>query len=237
MPYIGGPDRLSFNPLLHGSPFHAFWAEDPAWTPPAADAEVLSWRNDGSNGTAATGTTGTVPLYRTTGMNGRPSLDFLGTDEILTLDAGSALTNPVTYILAASWDAADSDKHRPIASGTGETSGAGRSLIDCGGFADTWRLWSGTPLASGTGSTGIHVFTFVYGSSHVLRVDGSTLTSGSDSGSNTHGDWWGIGGNVPKTGGYYFNGDIAFFAAYDSDITGEDWFAGLESGLMTMYGI
>jgi len=90
-----------FNPLSIAWD-HLFWAEDPAWTPPANGVGVASWRNSGVQAVAATqGTGANQPIYRANyaALANRPAIEFDGTDDFLDCAAGTARAQPNHVVL------------------------------------------------------------------------------------------------------------------------------------------
>lgn len=217
-----------FNPLSFGSPVHAFWAEDPDWTAPADAAEVLSWRNAGSMGTAATGVTTEVPTFDADGIGGRPALAFNGTDEWLSL-TGAIYSQPVTLVIVGQ-----------------TTQTADRAIVDgSGGVADilirsstgSFVVFAGVPgagsLGSWTSGQPFVIAAMVDGASSSFASDGGTATAFSTGTRALNGLT--IGNNSDETSP--FDGLIAYLAVHSGDVTGDAGWGDYIDGLMTLYGI
>lgn len=227
----GGGGGPAFDPLSYGSPFHAFWAEDPNWTNPGDGNAVSSWRNDGSNGVAATQATGAnQPLYLSSGINSRPALDFDGSnDRLIISDADTTgLTNPITVVVCASFDSASGSQ--TFIDGVAASS---RVIINTNssGF---WQVSNGGTFSTGVSAvTGTSVHVVVAGTSAKWRRNGTQIATGN---SGTNGlDGIAIGSR--NDGSQPTNAKIAYVAVFGSDITGEAWFSEYESGLRTLYGV
>lgn len=69
-------------------------------------AEVLSWTDSSANHDDATGSTGSVPLFKTNQLNGKPALDFAGGDKTLAHTLSRAGGTNTTFAFVAKYLAA-----------------------------------------------------------------------------------------------------------------------------------
>lgn len=92
----------AFDPLTALSWHAVFWADDPAWTPPADGGAVSSWRDGSGNGRNATQGTGTnQPAYRASeaALNGHAAVDF-GNDDVLDTATWTGLDQWSLFMVA-----------------------------------------------------------------------------------------------------------------------------------------
>ncbi len=220
---------LRFNPLSYGSPVHAFWAESPGMIGTANGVDVTSWENTGSNGTAATEATN-PPSYVVSGINGRPSLDFVPNDK-LSIGSGdtSDIAQPGTIVCVMQLDVLTNVQYSsPV------TNKEWYLKAKVSGGAH-WRINAGTNLTATTDapvSGTPYVTVAVYdGTSSHISVNGVEINRG-DAGTDP------LDGLIIGSGrtGDNHDGDISFIAVYDTDVTGESWFAEFEQGLRNYYG-
>jgi hypothetical protein len=227
----------AFSPLNYGSPVHAFWAEDPAWSDPGDGNAVSSWRNDGSDGTAATQASGTLqPIFRSAGVNGKPSIEFDGANDYLLAPATStgSVSQPGTVVLVT-------DANRPNSS----------TELWVDGQSSRWFMYvsAGNALRFGgptdvpttlTGTTELNnrrIFVAVYnGTSSTMRSNGVAIGTTYSAGTGAM-DGVVIGADSTLSSSFTLTGHVCLVMVYGSDITGEPWFSAFESGLIDHYGI
>lgn len=234
---LGGGGGGGFNPLDYGSPIVAYWLSDPSWTPPSADAEITSLRNDGSDGGAATPTT-TGPLYRTSGLSGVPAAEFSGNPQYglsQSFSTSTGMTGSDDYSVVAVFqqDGSGGATQTILSTGSGAT---GRILLR--ETSGAYQVYCGSVLATGVSSdTDPHVLVYTHRSSDDLnacRMDGSSAGSVTQNNGLTTGVYLGAQQGNTSNGLY---GDLIFAAIYPSTlITGESWFPEYESGLISMVG-
>lgn len=93
------PPAPPFDPTDYGINWHSlYWAEDPAWTPPAEFGAVTSWRDMSGNGRTLTqATAARQPGYwpTTAVLNNKPAVQFPG---LLLSDTFTAVAQPLTIL-------------------------------------------------------------------------------------------------------------------------------------------
>ena len=207
--------------------FHEFWAENPAQS---LSGEVTSWTNNGSNGTAATETSGVCPTYSAAGLGGKPCLDFDGVDNRLWISKGSTatLTQPGTYVLAMEWTTTATGDNLITSNDT-----SARYLLD--NLNGNWRMYAGSSVSNGAISTStVYIVVALFdGTSSVIRINGSE-TAMNTTGTLSH-DGLVIGAVAGRTADY-LDGLVGYAALFDGDLTAEAGFADYENALIAHYG-
>jgi hypothetical protein len=226
----------AFDPLSYGTPYHAFWAEDPSWTNPGNGNAVSSWRNDGSNGTAATAPAGTnEPTFFSSyaNLNSRPAITFDGATDYLKVAAADTVSKsqPITFSVALYVPDYTNDEY--LFDGDGDRVLAGLKLSQWLIRSTSFRYSATTP------TNGAHVVHFVPNdpaSECKWVVDGGTSTVGLSPGPTA------ITGLIIGSGNRYAStvasaSTFGFAAMHEGDITGQAWFAEYDAGLRTHYGV
>ena len=219
---------IPFHPLT-SIPWHsAFWASDPAWTPPADGAPVTSWRNAGTSGANATPDTGQQPTYRAafTALNGKPAVDF-GTTARPLVTGSPTITQPLHVVLIGWQDPAGNGQENQITDGT-----LSRTIIENFGAGANFKLYAGDFIDYvGAGRTGPFVFITLHATSSAHRSNGTAYTGG-NAGSN------GIGGLKlgAGNGGPFMKGALSFVGVKASPLTAQE-IADLETWAKTYYGV
>lgn len=174
---------MSFNPL--SIPWQtAFWASDPAWSPPSDGGSVATWHDASGNGYDATQASASLqPIYHVTGFNGQPGVTFDGVDDYLQTAAFNALSQPVTLVVIRKF----------------LTFNSAGSNIDVDGLTSTtefqaganvngqYQLYAGSALAYGTFDTTPHLVVGQFNSTNnddLLYLDGLPVLLG-NAGTNT----------------------------------------------------
>lgn len=230
--FLGGVPNYaatsSFDPLSI-SWAHAFWASDPSWSNPGDGNSVSSWRNAGSNGTAAAQATGgNRPIYRSSyaNLNSQPAVEFVSTDSLNVVTSAISQPNHVYVVLYHG-------------SATGD-----RSVIDCGTGnrhllrlrtnSGTLQMFAGISVTPGTaiGTASAQAAALYNGASSTLRVNGQSHTGLSVGGQSL--DDMRIGAD--QAGGTPLIGAIAFLAVKNSALTAGE-LDDLDAWAQSTYGV
>lgn len=96
-----------FSPLTSWAtqPHSIFWADDPSWSNPGDGNAVSTWRNAGSNGTAAVQAVALLqPTFRAagTGLNGHAGVQGDGTADTLATAAFTSIPQPYSIVAVGS---------------------------------------------------------------------------------------------------------------------------------------
>ena len=221
----------AFNPLSIGWT-HAFWADDPGWTPPADGAAVTSWRNAGTNGTAiGDRNPGDPPTYRAayTNLNNHRAVGLDGNDWLYAIVPTMAQPN---HIFVVGWL---DPTHAADPSITDDNTGGSRHLIRNLGTGGV-LLYAGQIVnVAGAGRTGPFCMAALFnGASSALRTNGTAYTVAADVGPHTCGAHLTIGcGSGVST---FFKGGIAFFGVKDIALTAQE-ITDLETWAKNYYGV
>lgn len=233
VPAVGGFDWFSL-----GSPLRSFWTEDPAWTSPGDGNDIVTWRDNGSDGVdLADRTSANPPSYHSTGanlINGRPAVAFDGgtNDEALESVASHApnIAQPFTIAIAFQFN---SVHHGYLCDGLSTTDP--RILIGARAATPQWFYQAGTFQADGGADTDPHVMVcLINGASSVMRLDGAVIITGANPGS---GEWDGfVMGSNQNSGARHLDGRVAGFSVWDEDITADGGFSDWEADAISHYG-
>jgi len=169
-------------------------------------------------------------------LNNQKSLSFDGSDDTMTCTYGTppSYTSGVTTVV--------------IGDGSGITSSAFNVLVSGTDFAaenrigtsstNTWVINAGTGVQGGTQDTNAHLWLlFCDGSTgnDSLDIDGSSVISGSDAGSEQI-TASRIGANAGATGSFW-NGKIALVGYYEGDLRSDGNFASFKTWVASYYGL
>lgn len=202
----------SFDPLSI-SWTHAFWAEDPSWTPPSDGAALTSgWRNAGSHGGTATGTN--TPTYRSsyTNLNSQPAIEFDGTNDQLVQNT-TGISQP-THVFVVGWLDSTTGASPTILDGWGA-----RNLLRNLGPTNGVQMFAGTSQTFSGGVWGDFAMDALFnGASSECRVNGSALTIGGTVGTQ------GLTGiDIGWDGGSnFYKGAIAFLGVKAGALTTQE---------------
>lgn len=171
---------------------------------PVADAAIATWVDLSSVGKNATQATGAAqPLYRASYTNGRPAIDFDGTNDVMAT-ASYTQAVPWTIYAVATYEISTATQ---IMAGHGAPVQFGRIGVNA-----QWSANAGAVLGTLAVNTSPHVFSTVFnGASSLVSVDGTTQSG--DSGANL----W--SGRPMRLGSYdaassWFNGGISCLLHY-----------------------
>lgn len=214
--------------------FHEFWAEDPDWTDPGDGGSVSSWRNNGTDGTAAVeATAGEQPTFRATAsvLNNRPAIEWNNSATADRLQAPRASTGQLdqrfTHGLVFCFGS--SGNQIGVTGGLNTT----RGILDQSG--GNFRAYNGAALTAGAADTDPHLMICdANGASSELRLDGNSSATG-NSGTNPL-DGVTFGANYALSGGFA-DVHIAYYFAYSGDLTADAGFSSWETSILTYYGI
>lgn len=209
---------------------HAFWADDPDWTPPADGAAVTTWRNAGLQGIAATqATSHQQPVYRANyaNLNGNRVVEFDGDNDHLAA-AGATVRSQPNHIVAIGYLDA-------TGSATIFDSTPNRQMMRNNGT--NLEIYAGGTRTFGSPGTGPFIMMMYFNStSSSARFNGTVYDAaivgniGADS----------MGATV-LVGGYpgfavSFDGGLAFVAAKNSALTFDE-IVKLEAWAALYYGV
>lgn len=142
----------------------------------AADSAVAQWNDlSGHNRHLVQATSGAQPLYRTAGLNGHPSVQFDGTNDVMRA-AITSYTGVWTVYAVGQWTAATLSSSQWMLDGlsaddSGTRLGFYRSST---GFA----ISRGTNLVSASADNLVHRHKLVYTGTSTITTDGTQIASG-----------------------------------------------------------
>lgn len=228
------------DPYRFGVPFSpadvgwhtAFWASDPSWTPPANGGNVTSWRDYSGNGRAATNP-GTAPVYRTSGINSKPAVEFTGGARTLVTSTFTTVSQPSSLVLVLD----------PTLASISQTTARWADNYQNGSARQIFGGWSTTAHILGAGTNVLNAGPtptvnrqLVVG---VFNGSSSFVWSNNSQGSNVNPGTGGIDGI--RIGGdgssSNFTGYIAFFALYEGNVTASDKWAAFTAWANDFYGL
>ena len=209
--------------------------EDPDWAIPADGVAVSSWRNAGSVGTAfpaANGTPSQQPVVDADGINGLPSVQGDGTDDVLgspsTALGGTPwaqLAQPYSIVFLGSVVGT-----LPKAAYDGEVANASARHFLHRSAGNKWVFTGGATITSAADSDAdvhLHV-TVVNGASSVHLIDGATAMSG-DAGAHQSKGVTLFANNIGTSGNA---GEMALWGLIAGDIRTHPRYADLVAMLM-----
>jgi hypothetical protein len=190
----------------------AFWASDPAWTPPSEGGAVTAWPDRGTEGKDAVEKIRDPLTYTSNGINGKPAIVGNGTDQGLhTNQWDSPLEQPFTIIAVA----AAGSTNGYITDGYGLGSRQVLYRVAPG----EWAYYAGSTASGGTSNTDPQIFVVSVKSPECLMIVGNELAFfGGDAGDHP---MEGISFLSKFNGGGSGNchtGPIAFYAVFEGDI-------------------
>lgn len=210
---------------------HAWWAEDPGWTNPGDGNAVSSWRNDGSQATAATSSGTNRPTFRSSyaNLNSKPAVEFDGSNDYLDTSGAADMSQPNhVYIVGY----ASSSSGTPTVFDNG-TVGSKRHLLRVRS-GSTLQMFAGASVTAGTaiGPASFQVAALFNTTSSAIRANGQSAT-GLSVGSHVLGD--------PRLGasesvGTPFAGALAFVGVKDSALTTQE-LNDLDAWAVSHYGV
>jgi photosystem II stability/assembly factor-like uncharacterized protein len=175
-------------------------------------SEVLSW-TDSITSSSLTGTTGTVPTYLASAVNGMPAVLWptIDNNKILSNTSIASTNVPFTTMLVV--NVADNTPFREILIWGQEY------FIDYGASLPEWNFYAaGDVHAGATATTGWHIITFTTdGTTATIYIDGTQVASGSSTRGNTDSVIY-VGGH-PTITGRNWRGDIARITLFNSLLT------------------
>jgi hypothetical protein len=202
------PASTAFNPLSIAWDY-AYWAEDPAWTPPADGGALITWRN-AANPTFPLTPSGTPPTFQASDphLGGKPSLKVGYGAAPLYTSGAPTIVQPGTVVVVFYYDA------------TGATI---RSLFDGSVQRWFWRMndggaaqgiYAGTVVDYGAPVPAGSYFaciTFNGAASSAFVNGNAPTTAPSSPGAGSFQDiYLNTNGSTNQTA-YGMNGSIAFF--------------------------
>lgn len=162
-----------------------------------SDGDLVSTWPDGVGGFDANG----EATFRSSGINGNPSLEFDATDDGFS-NTSISVSTPLTVIAVIDPDFTSSDVQYIYYS---------RNTTHLMGFNSEWRINAGSNLF-GTSTVNRAIITGVFdGSSSEIREDQSQTGTGDPGGNNLDG----IDIGTDDTGGDVWNGDIGLLEIHD----------------------
>lgn len=236
----GGPVAVpSADPFAIAAWKAAFWASDPLWTPPAADASVNSWRDGGTEGKNATPKSGagTGPLYRTSvaAFNNQPAIECNGTSQ--DLNTGN-WASPI---------ATGSDVTVVAIAKVGSTAATRLLWNDTGASVDT--MWAGMDstsyqmtrrnfgiIGSGPTNTNAHMWRGYWAATSgtcFIEIDGTSKGTGTAGSTAMNGLRMGAGYNGSET---WWLGHFAFFGVKAGTLTAPE-LANFKAWATSFYGL
>lgn len=224
----------AFDPLSYGSPVHAFWAADPNWTNPGDGNRVTSWRNDGSDGTAATEVSSSGPTFNSSdsNMNGEPSLTFDDASRDYLQAASGSISQPFSISVAFYYPAVNREY---LVDGV-----SSRCIAIVGNSPNRLEMFASSTVTNVSGlavsppDVIVAHWVFDGSSSKIVINGGSPVTVTGSPGTNS------LGGIVIGGGKYAStvatDSTFGFVSARSGDVTGESWFSEFDDGLIALYG-
>ena len=229
---------FAFNPLSIAWD-HAWWAEDPAWTPPADGGAVSSWRDAGVQAKNATATGANQPTYRASyaGLSNRRAIEFDGVDDFLDTAATTARTQPNHVVVIGYMSPTAVDAATPIDSSVTSTRHLMRpryTATQVQMYAGISREFVAPPLPFGSPFIQIGLFS---GATSECRLNSIVYNAAAVGDVGTHsiqnpriGAGFGAGG----TG--HWKGALAFVGIKDTALTATE-ISNLEAWARAIYGV
>lgn len=213
-----------YNPLTALPWVAAGWAENPGQTF-ADGAAVSSWSDGTGNSRHAVQATGGLqPIYRASGVNARPAVQFDGVDDFLASAAFTSLPQPYTLVVVA--------RPTSVASGAIMALGTGATFIGVGLASSNYALGTGALLSGTAASAAAHLMVgFANGGSSTLRVDGTTVASGNAGATGIAAVKLGGGASASRP----FTGYLAFWGLLPRALTTPEE-ASMRTWSQTLYG-
>jgi hypothetical protein len=201
-----------FDPLTSIPWVSAYWASDPAWTPPADGGAVTDWPDAGTaNADLAQATAAVQPTYRAAvaALNNKPAVEFAADDH---LDVTGIATIPQPFAVVAVLDVATTAGSQLIVN---DAAGASDSLL--GISAGAFVMRADASVGTGTPTVGGQLVVAKYaGAASNLTKDGVT---GADVNPGTvdHENARYLGTSLGVSG--FAGGRLAFVGVLDRDLS------------------
>lgn len=219
-------NATSTNPLtdLGITWYAAWWASDPSWTAPADGATVASWR-DGSGGTAhqVQATETNKPLYRaaSANLNGKPGIEYDGTDNFTAAATWASLAQPFTVVII----------HKLLTINAGNQTQIFYPDIAKNGSDNRSAYYGGT-VTRGAATTNVEAWRiYANGANSEFSAAGTTATG--NAGANALGS----APNLASTGGAQFSNVIyGFVGVFNGDLSAQAGWADLKTWASDYYG-
>jgi hypothetical protein len=205
-----------YNPL--SIPWHAaYWASDPAWTPPVDGATVAAWRDGSGNGRTMAPSAGGPPTYRSASsvLSGKPGIQFAGSTDLASPTFPGLPFPPLSLVAVISLTT-------PAAGGWFQGGSEAGNSVAGGAFSSQWQAYAGaasTPLG-GVADTGKHLVYWQFDATGVKGyVDGALVTSGA-TGAISPGQW--ALGRWPASGAAWCASTIGFAGFKTATLTAQE---------------
>jgi hypothetical protein len=171
----------------------------------------------------AQATGGNRPLYRASDvlLGGRAGLDFVSSDSLVVAGTVS-LAQPSTVVLVATYDAVTGAQMLVGLDGASNFRGVGMQIVP----STEHYMHAGVALAGGTPVVGTRYLVHAYfnGASSVLKINGTTVASGTASTTPINQLVLGAGLTSPSTYANYFDGRMGWLDIIPGDATAHaDW--------------
>lgn len=155
-----------------------------------------------------------------------------GANGKMTPGAPMSVAVPYSIIVLCQLSAVGAGSY--ILDGGNAGSTGNRVLLKASPFSSSaWGIEAGTERTGGTASTGIKAMRILITSGNdLLTVNGSTVISGVDAGSNT---FQGI--TIGGPSGAPMNGRVSLVGVYSGDITGHANWAAFQAWVLSAYGV
>jgi hypothetical protein len=241
--YLGGdlvwPVGSTFSPIVDLSWENYWWAEDPAWTPPADGGAVSSWTGGGAKaGNMAQASPTLQPLYRAsaaTRLNSKPSVEFDNSDDamVATVTAPTLTGNKLSYVCILDLISVPSNTRNVFGNGT-----AGTLYAVALANGPNWRIrFAGTARTGGTPAADTaymarSLLDAAGTNADTLHVNETSTISGANAGASAHSTGLVLG---PDGAGASMR--IAFAGVYSGDITADAKWADFKTWVGTHYGL
>lgn len=217
------------------SMFREFWAEDPSWTGPGAGNDLVTVRDNGSAAddlTAGAIGGGAVPIYTASGINSKPTFEFLSSSGTvggnLVTTAGSSGTQ-MTVGCVSKLDTTSYNQHFI------DRESDGRFLIRSDIGSGDWSGFVSPSFtaASGTPDTSPHLFILkVLTNDMELWLDNVSIATDT-SGTATSQTGCVMGGISTVL----MNGQTSYGFMFTGDLTAESGYSDWITAIMTHYSL
>ncbi len=228
-----------FNPLTAFAWAANYWASDPGWTNPGDGLGVSSWRDSVAAVNALQAVGANQPLYRASyaGLNGKPAIEFDGTNDYLLSTATLTLAQPFSVVVIGKTDSTVAQS-----AATAKTGGTLATLFRHS-TAATFAANAGTRLdgaatvttATFAVTTGVMFTSVLNNLSSKVIVGAATATGAAGTGAYTANPvLLGASGTTPTAP---LDGAMAFVGFIAGDITAHGEWANLKAWATSFYGV